>query len=354
MTREELTKLNVGENLDQLMNLDPRGYGVCRILYRSSRAYTKMPLTIHAGERLLQSIGAKDTVFIITGFILSPFNQPETDGVIGSLLLARALIMASDAKPFLICPEDAKKAVINCAVSIGLQVFETAGEVMETPFSIGIISFTKEKSKAEEQAESIINSVGLPSAVISVEAPGANAEGEYHNAAGENVTALEAKSDVLFCLLRRKGVMSLAVGDLGNETGMGTIGADIRKGIPYTDRGECRCGCGGGILAASEADCIITAATSDWGCYGLIGALAYLKKNMEIIHTGEMEKRLIETACKSGLIDMNGPGVEGIDGFPTEMNVEIVGLMRSCVEYALGYEGKGGHWFEGVINKMDL
>ena len=33
MNKTELTKLNVGYNLDWLMNLDPRGYGVCRILY---------------------------------------------------------------------------------------------------------------------------------------------------------------------------------------------------------------------------------------------------------------------------------------------------------------------------------
>lgn len=354
MTREELTLLNLGENLDQLMNLDPRGYGICRLLYQTIRPHTPMPLTIHAAGQLLRSIRPQSPVYLITGFILAPFNQPETDGVIGSLLLARALIMASDAKPFLICPKDAQKAIADCAASIGIQVFETVKEVMETPFSMGVIPFTKEKSKAKEQAESIVNSFGLPDAVISVEAPGANAEGEYHNAIGENVTALEAKSDVLFCLLRQKGVMSLAIGDLGNEIGMGTIGAGIKKSIPYTDKGECRCGCNGGILAASEADCVITATASDWGCYGLIGALAYLKRNMEIMHKGETEAKLIETACQSGLIDMTGPGMEGIDGFPKEMNVEIVRLMRSCVKYAIDYEEKGGHWFEGVMNKLDL
>lgn len=354
LTREELTKLNIGENLDQLMNLDPRGYGVCRILYQSSRRYTRKPLTINAAEQLLRVVHAGDSVFIITGFILSPFNLPETDGVTGSLLLARALILALDARPVIICPGDAKKAIIHCAASIGLWTFETPEEVAANPFSVGVISFTKEKNKALEQAEEIIHSFKLPSAVISVEVPGANTAGEYHNASGENVTALEAKSDRLFCLLRQKGVLGLAIGDLGNETGMGTIGADIRKGVPYTDKGECRCGCKGGILAASEADCIITATASDWGCYGLIAALAYLKRNMEIMHTGKMEAELMETACKNGLIDMNGPGIQGIDGFPVEMNAGIVSLMRSCVEYAIGYEETGGHWFDGVIKKMDL
>ena len=41
MTNEELTLYNIGENLDSLMTLDPRGYGVCRIL---SVSYTHLTL----------------------------------------------------------------------------------------------------------------------------------------------------------------------------------------------------------------------------------------------------------------------------------------------------------------------
>ena len=44
MTNEELTLYNIGENLDSLMTLDPRGYGVCRILYRAARDYAGEPL----------------------------------------------------------------------------------------------------------------------------------------------------------------------------------------------------------------------------------------------------------------------------------------------------------------------
>ena len=50
MNRDELEKRNVGENLDTLMNLDPRGYGVCRILYAGSRKATGEPLTMHAAD----------------------------------------------------------------------------------------------------------------------------------------------------------------------------------------------------------------------------------------------------------------------------------------------------------------
>ena len=46
MNRTELTKLNVGYNLDWLMNLDPRGYGVCRILYDGAIKHTGKPLSL--------------------------------------------------------------------------------------------------------------------------------------------------------------------------------------------------------------------------------------------------------------------------------------------------------------------
>ncbi|AGK99543.1 hypothetical protein [Clostridium pasteurianum] len=48
MNQEELTILNIGENLDNIMNLDPRGYRVCRILYSAAREYTKEPLVMNS------------------------------------------------------------------------------------------------------------------------------------------------------------------------------------------------------------------------------------------------------------------------------------------------------------------
>lgn len=58
MTKEKLAELNIGDNLDQLMNLDPRGYGVCRILYAGSRAYTGEPLTMHAAKEVIKNVQA--------------------------------------------------------------------------------------------------------------------------------------------------------------------------------------------------------------------------------------------------------------------------------------------------------
>lgn len=350
MDREELEKRNVGENLDALMNLDPRGYGVCRILYAGSRALTGEPLTMKAAESLCRAVKPGDPVFILTGFVLLPHRVPEMDGMVSSMLLARALVLAFGAKPIIICPEDSVEAVRKCSSVVGLHIYEDIGKVMDLPLSMGVLAFTKDAGAAKAQAEQIL-SEAMPAAVISVEAPGANRCGQYHNAVGESVTELEAKTDVLWNLLLARGVTNIAIGDLGNEIGMGAIADHIRRYVPFTAEGECRCGCGGGILSESGTDNIITATCSDWGCYGLMAALSYLKKDMEILHREDMEAEVMRVASRSGMIDMTGSLLPGIDGFNTRMNMGIVGLMRQCTAYAVRYSHNSDHWFGPVLEK---
>ena len=52
------------------------------------------------------------------------------------------------------------------------------------------------------------------------------------------MTDLEAKMDILFDKLRAMGVLNIAIGDLGNEIGMGTIAPHLHKHIPYANEGS--------------------------------------------------------------------------------------------------------------------
>lgn len=350
MDRYELEKRNIGENLDSLMNLDPRGYGVCRILYAGSRATTGEPLTMHAAQALCSRVKQGDLVYILTGFVLLPHKVPEMDGMVSSMLLARALVIAFDAKPVIICPPDCLEAVRKCANVVGLHLYEDISTVCELPMSMGVVPFPKDASQAPDAIDALL-SHGVPSAVVSIEAPGANDAGVYHNAAGQDVTALEAKSDLLWVQLRQRGVLTVAIGDLGNEIGMASIADHIRAYVPYTGRGECGCGCDRGILADTSTDCIITATCSDWGCYGLMAAIAYLMRDMNILHREEMEAEVMRVAARSGMIDMTGSLLPGIDGFDTRMNTSIVSLMRQCTGYALKYSRNSERWFGSVLSK---
>ena len=358
MNRDELEKRNVGENLDTLMNLDPRGYGVCRILYAGSRKATGEPLTMHAAQTLVDAVKPGDLVYILTGFVLLPHKVPEMDGMVSSMLFARALVLAFDAKPIIICPEDSVQAIRSCACVVGLHVYEDIDTVREMPMSMGVISFPKDDLGVYNPFKYSPVTVyvlmafhGTPAAAVSIEAPGANELGVYHNAGGKDVSALEAKTDLLWAKLREMNVPTVSIGDLGNEIGMGKIADHIRSFVPFTAHGECSCGCKGGILAQSTADSIITATCSDWGCYGLMAALAYLLRNIDILHTEEMEAEVMRAASRSGLIDMTGSLLPGIDGFNLKMNVSILSLMRQCTDYALRYSHRSDRWFGPVLEK---
>lgn len=347
MTSNELTIINLGQSLDDLANLDPRGYGVCKILYKASREKAGMPTSMNAAMKLKNTVKEDDMVYILTGFVLRPYKKAEMDGIVSAVLLCRALVKAFGAKPVIICPEDCRDAVKNLSACVGLHLFEDFDDLRDIPVSMGVVSFTKDAAKADAQAEELIKAA-CPKAVISIECPGANDNGVYHNATGLDVTELEAKQDILFEKLQSMGILNIAIGDLGNEIGMGTIRDTLEKYIPYARKGACRCECKGGIAVRTKADNLITATVSDWGCYAMIAAMAYLMGDIDIMHTPELERQAMETASRSGMIDMYGWLIPAIDGFGTEITLPIVQLMREMVKTSMKQQEISKPWFEKV------
>lgn len=350
MTQKELTVRNLGQSLDDLMNLDPRGYGVCKILYDAARKYTGEPLTANAAKKLFSTLSAGDYVYIITGFVLRPFKSAETDGIIGSLFLARTLVKALGVRPVIICQEENIPAVEGLSRLMGLHYFDSVKKMGDMPVSLAYHAFTKDSEKADEEADALISEC-MPKAVVTVEAPGANEKGAYHNAIGLDITPLEAKMDVLFEKLIKLGVMSISVGDLGNEMGMATIKDQLIKYIPYAAEGECNCDCHGGLAVKTAADNIITATTSDWGCYGLCAMIAYLCGDLDVFHDASLQAEAMQRAADCGMIDMYGETIPAIDGIGKELNCSIVTSMRECVRYSMKLEKTCAKWFSETIKK---
>lgn len=100
MTQQELTLRNLGQSLDDLANLDPRGYGICKILYHASRKYTGGPTSMNAARKLTQTVKNGDIVYIMTGFVLRPYKKAEMDGIVSAALLCRALVEPLPASVF--------------------------------------------------------------------------------------------------------------------------------------------------------------------------------------------------------------------------------------------------------------
>ena len=333
MTQRDLTILNLGQSLDDLANLDPRGYGVCKILYSASSKLTDKPLCMHAAQKLVETVKPGDFVYILTGFVLPPWGKAETDGAVSSLLLCRALVKAFGARPVLVCPEECRQAVYALAEAIGLSVSEDLEHICH----IGLAIFTKDADKAPIQADALI-AKACPTAVVSIECPGCNAQGIYHNATGIDVTALEAKQDVLFEKLQQKGILNIAIGDLGNEIGLGSIKNTLDTYIP-----------GGETIGVhTKTDNLITATTSDWGCYAMIAALAFLLEDSSIMHSKDLELEVLKAGSSNGLVDMYGEHIPAVDGFGTGIMLPMVELMENLVKRALELRQTCKNWFDQV------
>lgn len=348
MNREELTLLNIGDDLDSLMNIDPRGYGVCRILYDGARQFTGEPLCVNGAKGLAKNVKQGQKVFILTGFVLLPWEEAETDGIISSVLFARFLIKAFDAKPVLIVPDQCTKAIVAMSRVLDFEISYDLDDIGDN--TVCVVEFTKNLDDAETQSEEIL-SHGLPCAVISNEAPGRNRNGYYHNAVGVNTTNVEAKYDVLFKKCQQLGIYNLSIGDLGNEIGMAAIEDHIRQYIPYAEEGGCKAGTGFGILADTAADNIITATCSDWGCNALMAATAFVLGKPELFHSQEEQSAAMDAAAGAGMLDMYGEARPYIDGIGKNINLPMVAMMKAIIEYPPTVANKTEAWFDNTLKK---
>jgi hypothetical protein len=84
---------------------------------------------------------------------------------------------------------------------------------------------------------------------------------------GIDVTDTTAPLDSLFIEGSRRGLTTIGIGDGGNEIGMGKVFADALATVPNGRR----------IATTVPTDFCIAAGVSNWGAYGLAGALSVLE-----------------------------------------------------------------------------
>ena len=96
-----------------------------------------------------------------------------------------------------------------------------------------------------------------PEALISIERPGLAADGEYYNMRGERISEHTACFDTF---IEHADCPTVAIGDGGNEIGMGKVAAALAElNI---------------VPAATSCDELIVADVSNWGAYGIISFLS--------------------------------------------------------------------------------
>jgi hypothetical protein len=319
------------DRIDRLINLDFGGRAIER-LYEAARAEVETPL-VTAAARLLAQVPRGSTVLMSTGSVSRAWITPticENDGPAGAAVVARALALGLGVIPVLTA-EDALLAPMA-------SVFRAAGltpvslDTAERARSSGGLAvvvlrgYPLEDDEGQAHVGPTLDQL-QPSLVFATERAGRNSKGIYHNAKGRDFGMGRARVDRLFDEAFKRGVPSIGVGDGGNEIGMGRIPEAVARNVAFG--AECVCGCGGGLAAITKTDVLVTAACSNWGCYGIVASLAAMLGDAGLLHTPERERALLDAGNDAGLINSSTGLVDGdVDGIPVMSHLAMVALLR--------------------------
>ncbi len=324
---------NLAKSIETLCTVEMRepgsSYNVIRRLYESGRKAQAGYPTELAIRGLTSSVGEGDIVLITTGaFVPNFLPKGETDGPTGAASLAFALKVGLGATPVILSGETcAEPIAASCqAIGLGVHSVEIARKI---PYSVAVESFPIDDS-ASARADEILATL-QPKAIISVEALGVNSEGVAHSSTGLPAMKGRARFEHLISAAREAGILTIGIGDNGNEIGFGLIAEDVRNIKPYGR--ECRCPCGAGIATVNACDILITAAVSNWGAYGLSAGLAAALGKPDLIHDGETETRMIDACVRAGAADgATGMYTVSVDGIPGPIHSHIVDMLRVIVK----------------------
>jgi hypothetical protein len=181
--------------------------------------------------RLLEA--CRGNIFIGTGFpVVKTF---ETDGPVGAIAIYEVFEKLG-AKPRIVCGRPLSKALAE-------------------RYRVHEIRVGDHDQREHEALEAL--ALYRPEAIISIERPGQAADGEYYNMRGECISDNTACFDTF---LKLADCPTIAIGDGGNEIGMGKVAAAL-EGLNI-------------VPAATDCDELIVADVSNWGAYGIISFLS--------------------------------------------------------------------------------
>lgn len=258
----------------------------------------------------------------------------ENDGPPGAVALARSLVLAKKVVPIILVENVFTSQIKEMLKAINIQPLNLNEAIknINSPspvVAVGVDSFPINKEDALSKATELIN-IDKVEAVISIEKGGMSEKGEIHMSSGRKTTEQTSKIDFLINEAKKENILTLGIGDGGNELGMGNIKPFILKNFPHFIK--CICGCASTIVPDNIVDLLVTSSVSNWGAYAICACLSYLNSDFYIMHNQEMEKELMQISRQTGLIDgQSGFTSLSVDGISLEANMAITTLLRETV-----------------------
>ena len=246
--------------IERILSHDPGKRGIAGLVQWGS---------LNAAARLLW--GTRQAG-IISGFFLPVPRVGETDGPPGAKAVGRAIEKLGGGVVYL---TDAANAPLFAA--LGLERIE-----VYRPDMLAGLQVTH---------------------LVSIERPGRAGDGRYYTMSAQDITEFTPPLDELFLQARALHMATIAIGDGGNEIGMGNVAELVRRDIPHGER----------IACTVECDHLIVAGVSNWGAYGLVGALSVLAGRDLLPSSAEAEDDLhaiVGAGAADGQTFRNEPTVD--------------------------------------------
>lgn len=255
-------------------------------------------------EACVKALDQSETIVIVTGFPVKSAGVGETDGPPGALALAYALEKLN--KKALIVTDKFSEALIRS----GAERLQLKAEI-----------YIFEEDRPEDQAEEIIKKY-KPDHVIAIERPGRSRDGRSYSMYGEDITDFCPNTDLIFIKARENMIATSAVGDGGNELGMGKIRGIVKRDV---DKGSLIC-------AQFETDNLIVAGVSNWGAFGICAGLSLLTGKSLMLDMDKYEE-LMKVIVKAGAVDgCTKKNEVSTDGLSYEENLTVFNKLRVLSE----------------------
>lgn len=237
-----------------------------------------------------QSLRLARRVAIVTGFFIPDAGAGETDGPPGAKTLGDALTKVGITVDYL--TDDYSAPLLR---ALGAEPITRHDHYLDSAH---------------------------PSHLVSVERAARARDGRYRNMRGRDITETTPPLDELFLEAARRGLTTIGIGDGGNEIGMGRVFAEALAAIPH----------GNDIASIIPTDFVLAAGVSNWGAYGLAGALSILA-DQDLLPTAAQCSAQIEAIVR------DGGAVDGVthrreatvDGLPMADSLRMLESIRQLI-----------------------
>ena len=321
-----------GKAIDRLCTIDARNRGMPHDfvvkLYEAALALTdNRPISIVAAEKIIEHVSKGDVVLILTGAGLKPIlPEGENDGPPGAAALARALYRGVGAVPVYVLEQHHTRPVVASSQSLGLMI-KDFHDAKNYRLGAAIENAPPLQEGVPEWVEEVLERYD-PKAIVCTERIGPGKNGVMHSATAMPLPSFDptpgaaVDTSPLVEEAAKRGILTIGVGDHGNEIGFGAIYDTVVELIPKGDV----------MGATTPTDIVFPAMMSNWGCYGIEAALAYLLKKPDLMHTAIQEERMLRDCLNAGGLEAAFCTTEFfVDGLEGETSMAVVQILGNIV-----------------------